>query len=420
MCKIYINTSLILLVKHFFSSNSILLYNYYLFFNINFDNILKKYIMKLKQLFTFLLITSFLSTNAQENKNFIENSRVNFDIGLGNKEWSYGELTLVNPIVEKDNSLFALGLNYMFHFGNENSESNEKTLGLIYRKKINDGNAFIGLNASYSLYTTWDGNNRQTPHIGFELVHEKFSILANYMFQDKTIHSHESPTNDFHTVYTNMNRYQNIYSMGEAFSGGWEILANYHISNKFSLGAGYYDRFGDENNYVASVAYSIQDPTINNGNEINFNAEHNLSISHLLHSGMFIEAEYQTNFANFGLQFKSDTHQNFLGMFTARIPIGKNSKNDAVNANMVDRLYYSPVYKADPDDFGLSLLIGFAVDGAVDAIIGAIADAAVDGSLEAAMDAAGFSAEDIEGVISLLNAGRNFSQACQILGLLGL
>jgi len=376
--------------------------------------------MTLKQLFTFFIITSFFSTNAQENKKFMENSRINFDIGLGNKEWSYGELTLVSPIVENDNSLFALGLNYMFHFGNQNSESNEKTLGLIYRNKINDGNAFIGLNTSYSLYTTWDGFNRQTPHIGFEFVHEKFSILANYMFQDKTIHNYESPTNDFHTVYTNMKRYQNIYSMGEAFSGGWEILANYHISNKFSLGAGYYDRFGDENNYVATAAYSIQDPNINNGNPVNFTAKHNLSISHLLQSGMFVEADYQTNFANFGLQFKSDNHQNFLGMITARIPIGNNSKNDAVNANMVDRLYYSPIYKADPDDFGLGLLIGFAIDGVVDATIDAITDAAIDGTLSEAMDAFGLSEEDIDEVIDLLNTGRNFSQACKILGLTGL
>ena len=80
--------------------------------------------MTLKQLFTFFIITSFFSTNAQENKKIMENSRINFDIGLGNKEWSYGELTLVSPIVENYNSLFALWLNYMFHFGNQNSESN--------------------------------------------------------------------------------------------------------------------------------------------------------------------------------------------------------------------------------------------------------------------------------------------------------
>jgi len=155
-------------------------------------------------------------------------------------------------------------------------------------------------------------------------------------------------------------------------------------------------------------------------NPVNFTAKHNLSISHLLQSGMFVEADYQTNFANFGLHFKSDNHQNFLGMITARIPIGNNSKNDAVNANMVDRLYYSPIYKADPDDFGLGLLIGFAIDGVVDATIDAITDAAIDGTLSEAMDAFGLSEEDIDEVIDLLNTGRNFSQACKILGLTGL
>lgn len=383
----------------------------------------EKYIkMKLKHLLTFLIATCFLHTNVstQEENKFMNNSRINFDIGVGNKEWSYGELTLVSPIIENDNSLFALGLNYMFHFGNQNSESNEKTVGLIYRKKINDGRAFIGLNTSYSLYTSWDGFTRQTPHIGFEYVHEKFSVLANYMFQDKTIHHYESPNDNFHTVYTDMKRFQNIYSMGEAFSGGWEILANYHISDKFSIGAGYYDRFGDDKDYVASVEYSIQDPSINNGDPIKINTEHNLSISHLLKRGMFFETEYQTNFANFGVQLKGDTYQNFLGMFTARIPIGKNSKNDAVNANMVDRLYYSPVYKADPDDFGLSLLIGIAVDGIADAVAGAITDAIADGALSSTMEAAGFTSEDIDQVLNLIEQGRNFAQACKILGLTGL
>jgi len=299
--------------------------------------------------------------------------RINMDLGLGNKHWSYAELTALKPIINTDDSLFALDVHYMTHVGDENSNSNETSLGLVYRKPLNDGNSFIGLNTSYSLYETWDGNHRQTPHLGFEFVSNKFTFLANYMFQDDTIHANPTATRDYHPIYE-LDEGDYLHA-GEAFTGGFEAVARYNISEKFALGLGFYDRFGDGTYEVTEIGHLI-DPSgdINGGLPVHYEATSAVTNSYLLRKGLFIDGEITTDLGTLSLQLKYDDQHDFLGMLAFRIPFGGASTSD-LKKSYVERKYYSPVYKADPDDFGLGLLIAAGAAAVSEAAAGAVAAA---------------------------------------------
>lgn len=323
---------------------------------------------------SLLLVTAV--SNGQDNKDshsegFLNGLRANMDLGLGNKHWSYAELTAFQPIVHNENSLLALDMHYMTHFGDENSDSNEQSLGLIYRRLLNNGNSFIGFNTSYSIYKTWDGNTRQTPHLGIEFVSTKFSLFANYMFQDKTIHANRRVTSDYHRIYNIGDGYLHA---GEAFTGGYEAVARYSISDKFALGLGYYDRFGDGEYEITESVTGISNTS---GSSVTFEATSQVTNSYLLRQGFFVDAELATNMGTFMLQLKNDDQHDFLGMVTFRLPLGGVSKRD-LKSKYVMRKYFAPIYKADPDDFGIGLLVGAAIaagvaEGTAAAAAGAVA-----------------------------------------------
>lgn len=308
-----------------------------------------------------------------ESSGMFSSTRFNLDFGIGNKYWSYAEATLFSPITENKSSILALDLHFMNHLHDSNSNSNEKSLGLVFRQKLGDGTSFIGFNTSYSLYTSWDGNARQTPHLGFEYVSTKITLLANYMFQDKTIHSNSEATQSFHPVYKLDGG--NYLQAGEAFTGGIEIVGRYNISNRISLGLGYFDRFGDGTYEVTEKGY-LQDPTgqINGGLPIFYEAKSIATNSYLLKSGVFLDAEFTTNIGTLGVQLKNDQQHDFLGMVTMRLPLGGNSKRDLLK-DRIHRAYYAPVYKADPDDFGISLLIAAAAAAISESAAAAVAAA---------------------------------------------
>jgi hypothetical protein len=317
------------------------------------------------------LATCFVATGQNDSEGFLNDLRGNLDLGLGNKHWSYAEFTAFQPIVSNDNGLLALDMHYMTHFGDENSDSNEKSIGLIYRKLLNDGASFIGLNTSYSIYKTWDGNTRQTPHVGIEFVSNKLTLLANYMFQDETIHANRRVTSDYHPVY---DLGPGLLHAGEAFTGGYEAVVRYSFSDKFALGVGYYSRFGDGEYEITEEIKGISSTT---GELVTFTATSQVTNSYLLREGFFVDAEMATDIGTFSIQLKNDEQHEFLGMVAFRLPIGGASKKDLQN-NYVKRKYTSTIYKADPDDFGIGLLVAGAIaagaaEGTAAAAAGAVA-----------------------------------------------
>lgn len=305
-----------------------------------------------------VLVACFVATSQNNSDGFLSDLRGNLDLGLGNKHWSYAELTAFQPIVSNENGLLALDMHYMTHFGDENSDSNEKSIGLIYRKLLNDENSFIGLNTSYSIYRTWDGNTRQTPHIGFEFVSKKLTLLANYMFQDETIHANRRVTSDYHPIY---DLGPGLLHAGEAFTGGYEAVVRYSFSDKFALGVGYYNRFGDGEYTITEEVSGISNTT---GELVTITATSPVTNSYLLREGFFVDAEMATDIGTFTIQLKNDEQHEFLGMVGFRLPIGGASKKD-LKSNYVKRKYASPIYKADPDDFGIGLLVAGAIAAGV-------------------------------------------------------
>jgi hypothetical protein len=315
-----------------------------------------------------------------------ENTILNLELGAGNKSWSYAEVQLVTPLVESENSVLNFGANLMTHLEDENSQSNEKSVGLIYRQKLTQGSdEFWGVNASFSDYVTWDGNKRQTPHLGAEFYKQKYSFVANYMFQDKT--EHTSPT-----LYRPHSYYGNILAAQEYFSGGWEVLGRYHFNDRFRFGLGYYDRFGDKQKTAVLQHTSYA------GIDMNFSTNHQLKNHYLLQQGFFTEMDYQVGNANWSLQLKDDKHNGFLAMarYTYRFGGGGNSKP----TNLLERAYRGPVYKADPDDFGI--IAGMIAAAVADAVVeGAVSIGAVEaGSLEAAAVASAAS-NVVQGAVSV-------------------
>jgi len=315
-------------------------------------------LLRLHLIMLVILIASFSVVGQNNSGGFLNDLMVNLDLGLGNKHWSYAELTAFQPIVNNENGLLALDIHYMTHLGNENSDSNEKSIGLIYRKLLNDGASFIGLNTSYSIYKTWDGNTRQTPHIGFEFVSNKVTLLANYMFQDETIHKNRNVTNEYHPVY---NIGDGFLHAGEAFTGGYEAVGRYSISDKFALGVGYYNRFGDGEYEVTERVTGFSNST---GEQVTIEATSQVINSYLLKEGFFVDAELATDAGTVMIQLKSDDQHDFLGMVAFRLPIGKASKQKLKNS-YTKRKYTSTIYKADPDDFGIGLLVAGAIAAGV-------------------------------------------------------
>jgi len=311
-----------------------------------------------------------------------ENTIVNLEIGAGNENWSYIEAQLVTPLIESERSVINFGANLMAHVEKENSESNEKSVGLIYRQKIGPlSNEFWGINASYSDYVTWDGNDRQTAHLGAELYKRKYSLVANYMFQDDTQHHARH-------LYQPHSYYGNVRAFGEYFSGGWEVLGRYHVNNELRFGLGYYDRFGDE-----QKNYTITHPIYEGVTTRSFESSHNPSNLYLLQGGFFAEVDYQVGNAIWSLQLKDDKHNDFLAMARFTYRFG-GPKTQLTN---LQRAYRGPVYKADPDDFGI--LVGLAA--------GAIAEGVVDAAVSAGVVEAGSLAAT--GLSEVVEAG---AEAC--------
>ena len=76
------------------------------------------------------------------------------------------------------------------------------------------------------------------------------------------------------------------------------------------------------------------------------------------------------------IQLKNDEQHEFLGMVSFRIPLGGNSKKDLLK-DRVMRKYMAPVYKADPDDFGIGLFIaGSILAGSIEGSAAVAASAA--------------------------------------------
>ena len=318
-----------------------------------------------------------------------ENTILDLEIGAGNKDWSYVEAKVVTPLVETEDSVLNFGANFMAHLEAENRESNEKSIGLIYRQKFSsESDEFWGINASYSDYVTWDGNDRQTPHLGAEYYRQKYSFVANYMFQDNTEHHAKN-------LYQPHSYYGNVAAFGEYFSGGWEVLGRYHVTNNFRVGLGYYDRFGDE-----QKSYTLTHPAYDGVTNDSFVSRHNPPNLYLLQQGGFAEIDYQNGNSNWSLQLKDDKHNDFLAMARFTYRFGGARGN---SVNLLERAYRGPVYKADPDDFGI--LVGMAA--------AAIAEAAVEAAaalelVEAgSLAAEGLSAVVEEGATTLLDAASN-------------
>ncbi len=125
-----------------------------------------------------------------------------------------------------------------------------------------------------------------------------------------------------------------------------------------------------------------------------FVSTHNPENLYLLERGYFGEFDYQIGNSNWSLQLKDDKHNDFLVMarFTHRFGGAKGN-----SVNLLQRAYRGPVYKADPDDFGI--LVGLAA--------AAIAEAAVDAATTAGLVEAGSLAA--EGLSTAVEAG---AEAC--------
>ena len=91
-------------------------------------------LLRLHLIMLVILIASFSVVGQNNSGGFLNDLMVNLDLGLGNKHWSYAELTAFQPIVNNENGLLALDMHYMTHLGNENSDSNEKSIGLMISK----------------------------------------------------------------------------------------------------------------------------------------------------------------------------------------------------------------------------------------------------------------------------------------------
>ena len=309
-----------------------------------------------KSLITFTAAMFFAGGVMAEDTSKIPDVYGGIELGLGNKSWSYIEGTVVAPLVDNDSYSLSLGINLMDHIEGENTESVEKSLSLIYRQPFTDREGFWGINASYSDYITWDGNDRQTPHLGFEYVLPQYSIIGNYMFQDKTEHWAETPYK-MHSYYGDKH-----LAVAEMFTGGWELLANYHPTDRWKVGLGVHDRFGDDDKY-----FTLTDA---DGNV----TQHKAEKLHLLKRGIFVETSYQAEKYKLSAQLKHDEHNGFLSMFRITYDLG----NTRGTGSHVDRAYRAPVYKADPDDFGVILTTAAITDLLV---VGGVFGAAAVGSI---------------------------------------
>lgn len=301
----------------------------------------------------FLIVGSSSVTTAAETP-----VRGGATLGLGNAYWSYGEVGVVIPIRETSNSIWNVDLRYMNHLDNSNSESNEGSVGLIYRKRLTDGPGFWGINSSYSEYRSWHGNRRQTPHLGLEYFADKFSFTANYMFQDNTVHT-PSSLNKAHVYHGD------YYLLQERFTGGGEAVARYFLDNRASIGIGGYFRHGEPGIGEATITYA-------DGSEKATTTEGR----YLLDQGGFIEFTYDYPLANdrslgFGIQAKYDRQNHELLLFSLSYEFG-------VPAGVPwERAWNKGIYKADPDDFGfLVALAGGLLEAGIDAGVGAAVDCA--------------------------------------------
>ena len=105
------------------------------------------------------------------------------------------------------------------------------------------------------------------------------------------------------------------------------------------------------------------------------------------------EVDYQVGNAIWSLQLKDDKHNDFLAMARFTYRFG-GPKTQLTN---LQRAYRGPVYKADPDDFGI--LVGLAA--------GAIAEGVVDAAVSAGVVEAGSLAAT--GLSEVVEAG---AEAC--------
>lgn len=332
---------------------------------------------------TFILANTLLAVEKADRVSLGENTVIDLELGVGNKSWSYVEAKLVTPLIENEGSALSFGANLMAHVERENSESNEKSIGLIYRQKFSsETDGFWGINASYSDYITWDGNDRQTAHLGAEYYRNRFSFVANYMFQDDTEH-HASK------LYTPHSYYGNVRAFGEYFSGGWEVLGRYSIDTNLRVGLGYYDRFGDE-----QKSYTMTHPVYDGLTDSSFVSTHNAQNLYLLQRGVIGEIDYQHGNSKWGLQLKDDNHNGYLAMATFTYRLGGGREN---SVDLVQNAYRGPVYKADPDDFGI--IVGL--------VASAIAETVVEAATAAELVEAGSLAA--EGLSQAVEAG---AEAC--------
>jgi hypothetical protein len=77
----------------------------------------------------------------------------------------------------------------------------------------------------------------------------------------------------------------------------------------------------------------------------------------LLKRGLFVETSYQAEKYKLSAQLKHDEHNGALYMFRISYDLGK----PRGTGSHVDRAYRAPVYKGDPDDFGLTIAAGTIV-----------------------------------------------------------
>lgn len=269
-------------------------------------------------------------------------------LGLGNQYWSYGEVGTTIPLRETMNSVWHADLRYMNHLDESNSDSNEGSVGLIYRKRLPDRPGFWGINSSYSEYRSWHGNRRQTPHLGFEYMTADFSLTANYMFQDDTVHrsSVVEKAHAYHGDY---------YLVEEHFTGGGEVVARYFLDNRASIGIGGYFRHGEPAKGTFSYTHA-------GGVAVTEDTDH----YYLLEEGGFFEFTYdyplsKTRSLGFGFQGKYDRQNKELFLATFSFEFG------VPEGTHWERAWNKGIYKADPDDFGLIIgAIGFVAEVGLD------------------------------------------------------
>jgi hypothetical protein len=77
----------------------------------------------------------------------------------------------------------------------------------------------------------------------------------------------------------------------------------------------------------------------------------------LLKRGLFVETSYQAEKYKLSAQLKHDEHNDVLAMFRITYDLGKRRGT----GSHVDRAYRAPVYKADPDDFGIVAAVALSV-----------------------------------------------------------